>query len=256
MSVEPISPEKLSEAGGSQLEPLTQTDAMAGTFTSPSDTFETIAYTPVKNYWIIPILIAVVLGLITSYLFMSDKELTSKTMEKQKEKMMEKFEQNIKDGKMTKEDAEKAMETMNPESIFFKIFGYGGAIALPFLTLLILSFIYLIIFKLMKAHFDFKNILNVVGLAMLISAVGGILSIVISIIKGDFATIGPGLFLSENSVGEKIYSLLLKIDLFSIWFYAVIAVGLSRISRIDILKTASFVFGVWIIYIAATSFIF
>lgn len=239
-----------------QTEQLTQTDAMSGTFTSPSETFETITDTPIKNYWIIPVIISVVLGLVTSFLFMSDKELISKTMDKQKEKMMEKFEQNIKDGKMTREDADKAMESMNPEGMFFKIIGFGGAVLLPFLTLLLLSVIYLVVLKFMKADFDFKNILNVVGLAMIISAVGGILSMIISVVKGELVTIGPVLFLNESSTGEKMYSLLLKVDLFTIWFYAVIAVGLSRVSRTDILKTVPLVFGVWIIYIVITSFIF
>lgn len=256
MNEELNQPESSPEEESYPIEQLTQTDAMSGTLTSPSETFETIAHTPLKNYFIIPVIISVILGLVSSFLFMSDKELVGKTMDKQKEKMMEKFEQNIKDGKMTREDADKAMESMNPEGMFFKLIAFGGAVLLPFLTLLILSTIYLIILKLMKANFEFKNILNVVGLAMIISAVGGLLSIIISVLKGDLTTIGPGLFLNESSTGEKLYSLLLKIDLFTIWFYAVIAVGLSRISRTDILKTAPFVFGLWIIYIIATSFIF
>jgi len=245
-----------SESGYTPPEPLSQTDAMSGVFTSPSETFETIADTPIKNYWIIPVLIAVVLGLVSSFLFMSDRELVDKTMDKQKAKMMERFEENIKEGKMTQEDADKAMESMNPEGTMFKIFGYGGALLLPFLVLVLLSVIYLIILKLMKADFEFKNVMNVVGLAMLISALGSIVSMVISILKGDFATVGPSLFLSEDSLDEKMNSLLLKFDLFSIWFYAVIAVGLSRISRTDLIKVSIPVFGIWIIYVFVTTFVF
>lgn len=239
-----------------QTEQLSNTDAMAGIFTSPSETFETIADTQKKNYWLLPMIISILIGLVTTFLFMSDAELVSKTMEKQKQKMMEKFEENVKEGKMTQEDVDKAMESMDPKGMFFKILGFGGAVIGPFIILLLLSVVYLLALKILKANFDFTNILNVVGLAMLIAAVGNLLSMVISILKGNFSTLGPSLFFNEDSIGEKTYTFLTKLDLFSVWFYAVIAVGLSRISRTDILKTTGIAFGVWIAYIMASTFLF
>lgn len=249
----PQSPE-LQTSG--QYEQLSNADAMSGIFTEPGETYETIANTPKKNYWIIPVLIAVVIGLISTFLFMQDAELVNKTMEKQKEKMREKFQESVNQGKMTQEDSEKAMESMNPKGMMFKVFGFGGAIVGPFLILLLLSVFYLIALKIMKAQFDFTNILNVVGLAMLISGIGSLVAVVISILKGNLTSVGPGLLFSEESAGQKVYALLTKIDLFSIWFYAVIAIGLSKIGRVSIAKTAAVVFGLWIVYILVSSFVF
>lgn len=249
----PQSPE-LQTSG--QYEQLSNADAMSGIFTEPGETYETIANTPKKNYWIFPVLISVVIGLISTFLFMQDAELVSKTMEKQKEKMREKFQESVKQGKMTQEDSEKAMESMNPKGMMFKVFGFGGAIIGPFVILLLLSVFYLIALKIMKAQFDFMNILNVVGLAMLISGIGNIIAVVISILKGNLTSVGPGLLFSEESAGQKVYTMLTKIDLFSIWFYAVIAIGLSKIARVSIAKTAAVVFGLWIVYILVSSFLF
>ncbi len=249
----PQSPE-LQTSG--QYEQLSNADAMSGIFTEPGETYETIANTPKKNYWIFPVLISVVIGLISTFLFMQDAELVNKTMEKQKEKMREKFQESVKQGKMTQEDSEKAMESMNPKGMMFKVFGFGGAIIGPFVILLLLSVFYLIALKIMKAQFDFMNILNVVGLAMLISGIGSLVGLVISILKGNLTSVGPGLLFSEESAGQKVYAMLTKIDLFSIWFYAVIAIGLSRIARVSIVKTASVVFGLWIVYILVSSFLF
>lgn len=249
----PQSPE-LQTSG--QYEQLSNADAMSGIFTEPGETYETIANTPKKNYWIFPVLISVVIGLISTFLFMQDAELVSKTMEKQKEKMREKFQESVKQGKMTQEDSEKAMESMNPKGMMFKVFGFGGAIIGPFVILLLLSVFYLIALKIMKAQFDFMNILNVVGLAMLISGIGSIIAVVISILKGNLTSVGPGLLFSEESAGQKVYTMLTKIDLFSIWFYAVIAIGLSKIARVSIAKTAAVVFGLWIVYILVSSFLF
>ncbi|HMS64216.1 MAG TPA: Yip1 family protein [Ignavibacteria bacterium] len=245
-----------SQDQNSQFEQLTNSEAMAGVITAPSETFETIANTPKKNYWLIPVLIAIVVGLVSTFLFMQDAELVGRTMNKQKEKMMEKFEENIKDGKMTQEQVDAAMESMNPKGVFFKIMGYGGSVVGPFIVLLLLSVIYLIVLKIMQGKIDFLNIANVVGLALLIGAIGNLIAIVISILKGNMTTIGPSLFMSEESVGEKVYALLTKIDLFSIWFYAVIAIGLSKVGSLSIAKTATAVFGIWIVYIIVSSFAF
>lgn len=239
-----------------QYEELSKAEAMSGVFSAPGETFETIANTPKKNYWILPVLIAVVVGLISTFLFMQDADLVSQTMEKQKKKMQEKFEQNIKDGKMSQEDADKAMESMNPKGMIFKVIGYGGAALGPFLILFILSLVYLIVLKIMKAELDFGNILNVVGLSMLIGTVGSLIGVVISILKGELSTVGIGLLLSENTVGEKVHTLLNKLDIFSIWFYIVIAIGLSKTARVSMIKSALIVFGIFLLYAVVTSFVF
>ena len=239
-----------------QFEQLSKADAMSGVITEPGETFETIAGSPKNNYWLYPVLIAVVLSILSSFLFMRDPELARNTMDKQKAKMSERFEKDIKDGKMKQEEADNAMESMNPNSTFFKIMGYVGAIVGPFLILFILSIVYLIILKIMKSDVEFINIMNVVGLAMLISAAGGILAIVISILKGNMMGVGLGIFLSEETVGEKGFTFLNKLDVFTIWFYVVIAIGISKVARISMVKSATIVFGLFIIYAVVTSLVF
>jgi len=239
-----------------QYDELSKTEAMAGVFTAPGETYESIAGTPGKNYWLIPVLISIIFSLISAFLFMQDNELATKTMDKQKEKMRAKFEENVREGKMSREDVEKTLEGMNPQGTIFKVFGYGGALVGPFLILFILSLLYFIVLKVMKAQVDFVNILNVVGLAMLITSIGNLLSIVASILKGDVTSIGLSLIVSEASAGEKIYSLLSKLDVFSIWFYAVVSIGLSKVAGIDMIRSASIVFGIFLLYAIITSLVF
>jgi len=240
----------------SQNEQLSNSEAMSGVITAPGETYETIANTPKKNYWLMPVVIFIVVNLISTFLFMSDAELVNKTMDKQTAAMREQFDKNVKEGKMTQEDANKAMESMNPTGIIFKAIAFGGAVIGPFVMLLLLSVVYLLGLKIMKAQFDFTNVLNVVGLALLIVAIGNLISVVISVLKGDMSSVGPGLLVSEESVGKKVYALLSKLDVFSIWFYIVVAIGLSKIARIEMVKSASLAFGVWIVYVLITSFLF
>jgi len=145
---------------------------------------------------------------------------------------------------------------MDPNGLLFKAIAFGGSIIGQFMILILLSLVYLLGLKIFKAQFEFINILNVVGLAMLISAIGGLVAIVLSVIMGHLTSVGLGLFLTEEAAGEKMYGLLTKLDVFTIWFYTVISIGLSKIARIPMSKSITLVFGVWIIYVVVTTFVF
>ena len=205
-----------------QEESLSISEAMSGVISAPGETFETISVT--------------------------EKELTSKTMEKQKEKMMEQFEQNIKDGKMTQEQAENAMETMNPEGTMFKVIGYGFAAIGPFLILLILSVIYFVILKIMKSEAHITEVMNVVGLSYIIIAIGNLIATVVSIVMGELSSLSLAMLFTEESVGTKVFTMISKVDIFSIWFYTVVAIGITKIGRISMAKSVLFVFGIWIVF--------
>jgi len=119
-----------------------------------------------------------------------------------------------------------------------------------------MSLIYFIVLKILRTTAEFYNILNVVGLSMLISGIGLLISTIISIIMGDMQSVSLSLIFSAESVGDKIFSLLTRFDLFSIWFYSVISIGLAKISYSPVAKVAVFVFGIWIVYSVVSSFAF
>jgi hypothetical protein len=246
-------PAEDNPGGGNQQ--LSIGEAIGGVITEPGQTFEAMANTPRKNYWLVPMLISVVLSLAATLLFMGDAELVESTMEKQKAKLEVQFDKSVKEGKMSREDANKALEGINAESTFFKIAGFGGAIVGPFIILFILSIVYMVVLKISKAEFDFGNILNVVGLSMVIASVGSLLGMVVSIFTGKLSGIGLGMAFQEESIGNQIYSIVSKIDIFQIWFYIVIAIGLSKVARVGFAKAASIVFGIFIVYVIAASFL-
>ncbi len=241
-------------------EVISKTDAMIGVITEPSNTYEEVAKTEGRNYWILPILIGVVLGLIGSFIFMSNNELMSSVMDKQKQKMEKQMDEKVKKGEMSAADKEKAVEQsakfMDPKGMFFKLIGFGGALVGPFILLFVPSVFYLIGLKIFKADFVFSNILNVVGLAYIIAAIGGILGIVLSVVMGTMVSPGLALVLKEEMVGPKVFALVSKIDLFTIWEHIVIMIGLAKIGKIPTSKSAILVFGIWFIYIAISVLVF
>jgi hypothetical protein len=239
---------------------LSQMDAISGIFTEPGNTFETITKFPKRNFWLLPVIILVITSVVSSFLFFSDTELVSKMMDKQKTKMRERMQESVKSGKMTQQQAndaiEKAEKFMDPKGLFFKITGFAGAVVTPFVMLFLLSVIYMLFLKMMKANFEFTNILNVVGLSLIISAIGSILAIVISIIMGDLTSIGLAIAFKPETVGETLHALFMKLDVFSIWFYILVSIGLVKIAKIKPVISYSVVFGLWILWLVITTFVF
>ncbi len=84
-------------------------DAMAGTFSDPGDTFTAVKRSK-KNYWLVPLLIVVVVSILSSFLVMRDEELSSEIRDKQKKAMTEQLDKAVKEGKMTQEQANQQME--------------------------------------------------------------------------------------------------------------------------------------------------
>jgi hypothetical protein len=240
-------------------EPLSKTDAMAGVITEPGETYEAVTAAKNTNYWLTPMLIVVVSGLIAAFLFMSNAELIESVMRKERVKLQEQMDKQVQDGKMTREQADKSIEQaekfMNPSSPFFMVLGYGGALIGPFVILFVLSLLYMVFLKMLKAEFEFTSILNVVGLAMIISAIGTILSTVLSVVMGEVATISPGLLISEDSAGPFMHKFISSFDVFTIWFYMVVAIGLSKIGRTSVMKPAVFVFGIWLLWTVVTTLV-
>lgn len=239
---------------------LSQMDAISGVFTEPGNTFETIMKFPKRNFWLLPVLILVVTSIVSSFLFFSDAELVGKMMDKQKTKMRESMQEKVKQGKMSQEQAndaiEKAEKFMDPNGLFFKITGFAGAVVAPFIMLFVLSVIYMLLLKMFKANFEFTNILNVVGLALTISAVGSVIAIVLSIIMGDLTSVGLALFLKPETVGETMHGLIMKLDVFSIWFYILVAIGLVKVANVKPGISYSIVFGLWIVWLMLSTFLF
>jgi hypothetical protein len=239
------------------LEQLSLTDAITGVITGPGETFETMVGTKKKNYWIIPVLLSIVIGVVVTFIFFRDAQLMSGLMDKQKAQLEKRMDEQVKSGKMSPEQSKQAIEQaekfMDPKSTFFQIMGYGGVVVVPFLMLFVLSLVYLLLLKVLKADVDFGNLLNVVGLPMIITIIGSIISLVLSIVMGTISTLSPALILNEGMVGDKLAEFFTKIDLISIWYYFAVAVGLSKAAKISSGKSYGIVYGVWVFWIIITS---
>lgn len=236
---------------------LSYVDAISGTIISPGETFETIDASPKRNYWLISILICIVLGLIASFLFLNDNELVDNIMDKQKEKLYQTMDENVKSGKMSREEADMAIETaekfMNPESLFFKAVSYGGSLIIPFINMLVYSLVGIIIIKILKGNFTYLNLLNVISLSMIIAAAGDLINIFISVITGDLTSVGLAPLLKSSGIPDSINIALINLNVFKIWSLAVMSIGIAKIGKVKIMPVMIIIFVVYIIYSFVTA---
>jgi hypothetical protein len=253
MNEEQTTPGNEEELPGQPLEPgedITASEAITGVITEPGETYERVSVSSKKNYWLLPVIILIIANLIATFIFYSNDELVNSVMDKE----IAKLEEKVEKGEMTEEQFTQAEKFMDPKGAFFVIIGYVGSIAGPFFMLLILSLVYFVVLKIFKKDAAFPKILNVVGLAFIVTSIGNIISIAISVITGTMSGVSPALLMGDSQNGDTVYAILSKLDVFTVWFLFVIATGLVKVNKLEPEKSYSTVFGVWLLYIIVTVF--
>src|SRR5438094_8488540 len=107
--------EENSNSNPETLEPvedISLTDALTGVITEPGDTFKEVKKASKQNYWIIPIIILIVITIAGRYFIMNDQELSSEIKTQTVEKMRKNMQEKVKEGKMSQEQMDQAMERM------------------------------------------------------------------------------------------------------------------------------------------------
>lgn len=102
--------------------------------------------------------------------------------------------------------------------------------------LLLTTVIFLIVLKIMGGEGKFKAYLSVVGYAGVIPSLYYLIVLIIANFTGslhlDPTLTSLATLVSRDSVGVVLYNVLKCIDIFQIWYYAVIAIGLAAVSKV------------------------
>lgn len=245
------------ESAPEPVENISIGDAMAGVFSEPGNTFESVKVSTKKNYWLIPLLILIAVSMLSSLLVTRDEELTSEIKTQQKEAMKKRFDEAIKEGKMTKEQADEQLD--KTEKMFggstFVIFGLIGSIFGVLIIFFLKALVYWGGLKLFKGSGSYTDMMNVLGLTSLIMAIQLIVDTVLAIIMGKLMmNIGPVLFIAKESVSKDMYVFIANFDLINFWYLVVVGIGLAKVSKLKTGITMPFVFALWLIWVLLTSF--
>jgi hypothetical protein len=220
-------------------EDISLSDAMTGVFTEPRATYEAVRDSKKRSYWVVPAIILIIFTIAASFMVINDEELYSEIKSMQKEAVMKRMEERVKEGKMSQEEMNQAIERtdkfMDKSSPFFLIL--WGAV------------------KIMKGTASYMLVVCVAALSGLIDVISTVINTVLAILTGRLmVNIGPSLLFAKDSLGESMMKFVSHFDLIAVWYLIVLGIGLGAASNLKSSKTIPVVFGLWIIWICLASF--
>lgn len=228
--------------------PVSSVGRLFGAIVSPKATFASIAAQPT---WLLPVLIAVVLGLVASTVI-GQRIGWRSVIEKQianSARAQKQFET------LTPEQREQSIGTQ--EKIAPKI-AYAINLLGPFIGLVVVAAVMLGAFNLIHgARMGFKTSLGIASYAWCPALIGGLFAILVLFLK-DPATVdvqnilasNPGAMVSDDTP-KWLAALLGSLDVFSFWTMILMAFGYSATNSKKIsFGTAFFtVLAVWFVYV-------
>jgi len=202
-------------------------------FFSPMEVFKHLNEKP---DWIIPVVITLVVVLIFSIIALPRVILPERS------KRIMGMEQ------LTPEQKDRALSSL--EGGRFYILTPVSIIIVTFLLIFIKAGIFFLIFSLFGARTIFKKMLGVVSYAFLTGIPETILKSTLMLIKGSTKVFTSlALFAPNLDFKSPFFTLLSRIDIFTIWNMALISLGCTVIYGISRKKSFGIVFGFWVLWL-------
>lgn len=216
-------------------------------FAAPGEVFEEVKNgVPSTANWLLPTLILAFVGAISAVVIFSQPAIIQQIHEQQQKV----FDQQVNAGKMTQAQADQAMAVAEKFSGpgMLKVFSAVGAVFGGFIRLFWWALIlWLLSLLFLKAKIPFLKVTEVVGLATMISVLGAIITVLMTVIFGRLgATPSLALLVSNFDSRNKIHLLLGAVNIFSFWQIGVFACGLTRLSGAPFTKTLLVIALYWI----------
>jgi hypothetical protein len=227
---------------------MSLTARLMNVFAVPGEVFEEIKATraSVAN-WLVPAAIASVVGALAAIVMFSQPSIRQQIREKQEQA----FEQQIKAGKMTREQADQAMVMVEKFTgpTMMAIFGSVGAVVASFVRLFWWGLVLWLLGRwFLKARFNYLKAVEVAGLASMITVLGMIVSILLIVNMGKmFSTLSLGLAVSDFDETKKSHLMLGAVNVFNFWLIGVLGAGLARLAGVPFLRAALLVLGYWLV---------
>jgi len=230
---------------------------LANVFVAPGEVFDEVKTSPpTLTNWVVPLVIMAITGIIYTLVVFSQPTI----IQGMKAPMEKKFQEMVDSGKMTRQAADQQLEMvekfMSPQ--FFKVVGILSSVfllpAILFFTALIIWLIGIYAFG---GSFPYMKAVEGVGLAGVVTVPGTLVGMLLAVIYGNLGmTAGPILLVGHFDAGHRMDRVLSALDLGSLWWVAVLAVALSRLSGGSFLKSALWGFGLWLLFKVGPALIF
>jgi len=229
--------------------PMSLVSRMTNLLHSPGEVFDDVrASRPTMANWLVPALILILIGWITSTIVLANPAIKHQIAEMSQKAL----DKSFADHPVPAQQQEAARKmAANFSEVGIAVAAYAVPPIQAFgLTFVWAFFLWIVGAKICKGGFTYLKAAEVVGLSLLISTVDAVVRALLVLTTGNLFA-GPSLMWLVKDFDPQnnaIHGVLASVELFSLWALAVRAVGLSRLARISFAKAATWVFGIWIAY--------
>lgn len=223
---------------------------MLGVITSPVAVYDDVAAAPrTPSNWIAPWILLIIATAILTQILIQNAGLAEQLMTV----MREQVDFLVNDGTVTREDADRQLAVLQPGMPMFTVLSVAGPAFWGLGLVFALSLLYWLIGRsAMHAHAPYMKVVEVVGLASVISVIELCVSTGLIVATGTIAITPTAAALVPTVAQDSmLYALLVKVNPFSIWMAVVTSVGLARLFRRDVPKVIVLILSLWILWTAA-----
>lgn len=232
---------------------LNHTDKLVGVFSEPANTFKRMASVGVKTSdWLIPIIVVIVVSIIANYVMMSNPTIKYSIMEKQMKAIEERLDDAVESGQMSEAQKEQQLQQtrdfMENQGNTQMIFSIVGILIFTFIMFFIVSGVFFAVTKFgLKGEGNYKEAMGAYGLPHYIIVIQVIVMVILAFVLDRFIQGTSVAAILDSDKTTFAGWALSKLDIFSIWFYAVVAVGYAKMFKSESYgKYFGMVFGLWI----------
>ncbi len=215
-------------------------------FATPGEVFEEVkASGPSTANWLVPVLLSALVGIFAAIVIFSQPAIVQQIREQQTKGL----DDRVKAGKMTREQADQAAAVtekfVGPTTL--KITGSIGAVFASFARVFWWALIlWLLGLWFLKSKFSYLKAVEVAGLATMISVLGAIVTMLLTVNFGKPTAPNLAMTLDKFDSKNKVDLLLATLNIFSLWLVGVMAAGLARLSGTRFSRALLLVAAYWL----------
>ena len=219
---------------------------LTNVFVAPGEVFDEIkSAKPTPTNWVVPLVIGILVSVIYTLVVFSQPGVVQRMQEVQEKK----FQQMVAAGKMTQQQADQTIATvqkfMSPG--FLKIMGCVSSVVINAVLLFFTSLIFWAVgSRALQGNFHYLKAVEAVGVSTMINVVGTVVAMLLAVIYGNMSiTPGPALLIRPFDAANKLHLMLSALNVFSLWYVGILSVGLARLTGASFLKAALWLYAIW-----------
>jgi len=233
---------------------LSFSDKIVGIFTEPAITYQKIAnFRPKVVDWLVPILLMFIVVSISNILVMRNPEIKYQVKQQSMEKVNKDLTEQVQAKKITPEQADQQREMVEKQfsmmdSPIGMVISFVSTVIIGLIVVLIIvGYFYLVTKFVLKGEGTYTHALVANGMTAYIGIISIILAAILSLFFGRHMMDISVASLMNTEKGTLVYYILSKLDVFTIWAYIVLSIGLAKMFKsVDLKKYYILVFGSWI----------